>query len=129
MHDVIKYNSRYTDELKYYFQKTEDEYIINSIKSFGSITLDLGGGTGRLIPYFNNSDYKLLIIDNDCKKISVAQTKAKKMKSVFVLCGDAFTIPLKDKSINNYLLKVYDPKIDRAILISAFLVNYLYFHN
>ena len=27
------------------------------------------------------------------------------------------------------LLKVYDPKIDRAILISAFLVNYLYFHN
>ncbi len=34
----------------------------------------------------------------------------------------------KDKSINYYILKVYDPKIDRAILISAFLINYLYFH-
>ncbi|MBN1217219.1 MAG: zinc ribbon domain-containing protein [Candidatus Lokiarchaeota archaeon] len=29
----------------------------------------------------------------------------------------------------NYLLKIIDSKVDRAILISTFLVNYLYFHN
>ncbi|MBY8982175.1 MAG: zinc ribbon domain-containing protein [Candidatus Lokiarchaeota archaeon] len=35
----------------------------------------------------------------------------------------------KKTTSSNYMLKIIDPKIDRAIMISAFLVNYLYFHN
>ncbi|MBY9007440.1 MAG: hypothetical protein KGD63_11850 [Candidatus Lokiarchaeota archaeon] len=42
---------------------------------------------------------------------------------------DIIQSPNKQGSRNNYLLRILDSKIDRAILLSTFLVNYLYFHN
>ena len=90
------YNCQYQEE-----QFRKYKIALNSLKmSRNNSILDVGCGTGLLIKEFTETASFVVGIDLSKKMIKIAKEKFREYKNVFLICGDADHLSLREKIID-----------------------------
>jgi SAM-dependent methyltransferase len=97
----LAYNDRYKGTLGLYFEVLEGKFIPK--EGLGSILLDLGAGTGRLIPFYSGRNVALIEMDINLNRLFLAKQKASSNNKICVLCGDGTSLPLKENAISSVI--------------------------
>ncbi len=96
---VQLYNNRYTEE-----QTLKLETVLENIElSIQSSIIDLGCGTGLLIPKIQETSKEIICLDISKNMLTEAKNSAKNATNIYFVQGDADYTPLR----NNYFDKVF----------------------
>lgn len=99
-----EYASRYKGALGLYFRKIEENIFLDKSNLENKTILDLGAGTGRLQHLATLKGTTLIEMDISVGNIQSARDMSCDFGNIYYVCGDAFSIPLKDNTVELILI-------------------------
>lgn len=94
------YKQRYVGLLGRYFDEVEGYIVRNYLGQMGQVVVDLGSGTGRLIPQFRQHQKEVLALDLSFNDLVLSKDTATSDDSVLFICADAARLPIGNGTVD-----------------------------